>query len=72
MKTAKAKRIIEALSVGEAVHTAFRKGGQSREADQIWKLIQQMPDDDWGRVVDFIKYGFEVHLAAFDEHGAKD
>ena len=39
---------------GEVLHTAFRKGGQSKEADRIWYTIKDMPRDDWGRVLDWI------------------
>ena len=40
--------------LGEVLHTAFRKGGQSKEADRIWYTIKAMPRDDWGRVLDWI------------------
>ena len=46
--------------LGEVVHTAFRKGGQSKEADRIWHTIMEMPMDDWGRVLDWIVWAIQT------------
>ncbi len=43
--------------MGEAIHTAFRKGSDHPTADQIWKLIREMPAEEWGKVVSFVTYG---------------
>jgi hypothetical protein len=55
------KQLIKRLCVPEAVHTAFRKGGQSPESMKIWHLIHDM-EDDWTEVVNFIEYCFDEHL----------
>lgn len=44
--------------LAEGIHTAFRKATDCDQAHPIWKLIQDMPDEEWGRVVSFIVEGF--------------
>jgi hypothetical protein len=39
--------------LGEAFHTAFRKGSDTSEAWHVWKAIQSMDHDDWGRCLDW-------------------
>jgi len=50
--------------LGEVLHTAFRKGGQSKEADHIWHTIKAMPPDDWGRVLDWIVWCIQTSRSA--------
>jgi hypothetical protein len=40
--------------LGEAIHTGFRKGCDTLEADTISKLITKMPSEDWSRYVDWV------------------
>lgn len=40
--------------LGEAFHTAFRKASDSSEGVQIYLLIEQMPEDDWTLVLEFV------------------
>lgn len=40
--------------LGEAIHTAFRKATDCDQAHPIWKLIQEMPREDWEAVLDFV------------------
>lgn len=40
--------------LGEAIHTAFRKATDCDQAHPIWKLIQEMPKEDWEAVLDFV------------------
>lgn len=40
--------------LSEAFHTAFRKATEWKGSHEIWKLIQKMPDEDWGAVIDFV------------------
>lgn len=46
--------------LGEGFHTAFRKATDCDQAHPIWTLINQMPSGDWGAVLEFVTYGFEV------------
>jgi hypothetical protein len=43
--------------LAEGFHTAFRKGTYCPQAHQIWTLIQEMPGEDWGAVIDFVMDG---------------
>jgi len=54
--------------LGEVLHTAFRKGGQSKEADRIWHIIMEMPMDDWGRVVDWVVWCIQTSRNAAAIH----
>lgn len=40
--------------LGEGFHTAFRKATDSPEADAIWKLINELDDDEWASVINFV------------------
>lgn len=40
--------------LAETVHTAFRKGSDHPSADAIWKEIRNMPNEEWGKVVDWM------------------
>lgn len=43
--------------LAESIHTAFRKGADSEQANKIWHLIRDMPD--WGDVVDWTAWALE-------------
>ena len=46
--------------LGEGIHTAFRKAlPDSKQAHQIWKLIREMPDEDWEAIVKFVAIGLK-------------
>ena len=45
--------------LGEAIHTGFRKGTDCPQAHPIWKLIQEMPADDWAGVLYFVAHCFQ-------------
>ena len=47
-------------TLGEGVHTAFRKGGDGPTSSKIWNLIRDMPQDEWGAVLDFLTYGIDA------------
>jgi len=49
-------------ALGEGMHTAFRKAGDSARSHQIWKLINDMPGDEWAAIVDFVASGVAVTL----------
>lgn len=42
--------------LGEGFHTAFRKI-PVKNSYEIHKLIQEMPDDDWVAILDFVCSG---------------
>ena len=52
------QRVREQL--GEAMHTAFRKASDCREAHVIWDEIQRMPPREWHNVVEFVLDGLGV------------
>lgn len=39
--------------LAEGFHTGFRKATDCPQAHPIWKLIREMPDGEWERVVRF-------------------
>jgi len=47
--------------LGEAFHTAFRKATEWKGSHEIWKLIREMPEEDWGAVIDFV---YDTAIAA--------
>lgn len=49
-------RTVEELidHLGEGIHTAFRKATDCEQAHPIWKLIQEMPAEDWTAVLKFV------------------
>lgn len=61
--------LINRLCIGEAVHCSFRKGADSHEASEVWRLIHEM--DDYGDAVKFIKWSFEVALKGYRLPNAK-
>lgn len=40
--------------LAEGMHTAFRKATDCPQAMKIHRLIEEMPEDDWSAVVDFV------------------
>jgi hypothetical protein len=40
--------------LGEGFHTAFRKATDCDQAPVIYRLIEEMPEDDWANVLDFV------------------
>lgn len=40
--------------LGEGIHTAFRKAGQTRASSQVWNLIREMPPEEWSGIVRFV------------------
>ena len=53
------KRIENELKehLGEGFHTAFRKATSAPESTQIWKLINDMDDREWEKVIAFVAWG---------------
>lgn len=48
-------------NLAEGFHTAFRKASSHPNAHQIWKLIRELPSDEWGSVIDYVMSGtFQV------------
>jgi phenylpyruvate tautomerase PptA (4-oxalocrotonate tautomerase family) len=47
--------------LGEGFHTAFRKI-PVKNADEIHKLIEEMPDEDWMAILDFVYEGIKEEL----------
>ena len=45
---------IERMSIGEVIHTAFRKASGSDEANRIWHEIKAMPLEEWGKIIAFV------------------
>jgi len=40
--------------IGEVFHTAFRKATDCPQAHSIWQAIQDMPENHWESVLDFV------------------
>lgn len=40
--------------LAEGMHTAFRKGSDSRRASHVHDLIDAMPEDEWAGIVTFV------------------
>lgn len=43
------------MSLGEGIHCAFRKAVDTKDAMKIWTLIKKMPDEDWGKILEFVQ-----------------
>ena len=54
--------------LGEAIHTAFRKGGRTQESHTIWKLIKDLPDEEWETILAFV---YECVSVKLEEEGQK-
>jgi hypothetical protein len=48
--------------MGENVHTAFRKGSDHPSATVVWKAIQAMPPEEWGRAVSWMCWALAYSL----------
>lgn len=46
--------------LAEGMHVAFRKASDHPIAHKIWVLIRDLPDEEWGRIVAFIRDGASV------------
>lgn len=40
--------------LGESIHCAFRKASHHANTSEIWRLITELPDDDWSGILEFI------------------
>jgi hypothetical protein len=47
-------------NMGEALHTAFRKGSDHPKANEIWHAIRAMPDKEYAKVIDWLLWSFTV------------
>lgn len=57
------EKLEQALTVqqlGEAVHCALRKYGDSNHATNAWKSIKAMPDREWCEVLETAIYGLKI------------
>lgn len=43
--------------VGEGFHTAFRKSTDHPSAHAIWVLIKDMPNEEYGGIINFVMLG---------------
>lgn len=43
--------------LAEGVHTAFRKATDCHQATPIHRLISEMPNEEWGSVIDWVVDG---------------
>lgn len=43
--------------LAEGIHTAFRKASSHPNAHAIWKLIKELPRDEWGAVIEWVVMG---------------
>jgi len=41
--------------LGEAIHTAFRKGSDHPAAWEAWKAMNRMPEGEWAVLLDWIR-----------------
>lgn len=60
MPTPKRKPVLSEKEVremlGEAIHTGFRKASDHPSAHKIWKLIREMPNEEWSGIADWIAW----------------
>jgi hypothetical protein len=47
-------------TLGEAVHTSFRKGGDGPLSMAVWHAIDALPPDEWAATLDFLAWGLGV------------
>jgi len=40
--------------LGELIHTAFRKGTDAPQSDEIWHLIREMRGVSWNQIIRWI------------------
>ncbi len=46
--------------IGEGIHAALRKAGQSPEAHEAYRAIAAMPTEDWDRVLCYLVDGLAM------------
>jgi hypothetical protein len=46
--------------LGEAFHTGFRKATDHPSATTIWRLIRDLPDEEYAKVIEFVVWGLGV------------
>lgn len=53
----KLKRLTDVLrdNLGEAIHCGFRKGVDGGDSAKIWKLIRDMPDQEYADYVEWVR-----------------
>ena len=45
--------------LGESIHVAFRKASDHKNATPIWRLISELPEEEWMGILEFIYAGIE-------------
>jgi hypothetical protein len=45
-------------TMGEAVHTGFRKGVDGGGSAEVWQAIHKMPDEKYGDFVEWVLWAF--------------
>lgn len=40
--------------LAEGFHTAFRKGTDHPSSAAIWRMIRDLPPEEWGAIIDFV------------------
>jgi hypothetical protein len=48
--------------LAEMMHTGYRHGIDNQQAMQIWRLIQEMPDRDWGAYAGYVSHYLQQYL----------
>ena len=48
--------------LGEGFHTAFRKATVGYTANDIWRLIKELPDEEWNAILEFVYEGIKPYL----------
>jgi len=50
--------------LGESFHTAFRKAvPDSEHCHKIWMLIREMPNDEWGAILEWVYWSMGPEYA---------
>lgn len=55
-------------SLGESIHTAFRKGTDHPSAWTVWKAIDEMPTEEWAGLLDWLRYALRLPALSGDGH----
>lgn len=62
-------------ALGEGFHAAFRKAIDGHRSSDVWRIIDQMPDKEYRKVLDFVLSGLPdgefVVSAAKGKDGAR-
>lgn len=40
--------------LGEVIYVAFRKASDSVKSEMIWKLMREMPNEEYNGIIDFV------------------